>query len=289
MNRQTRTLLVLFIAVGTATVAAYAVYRAISRIPVREVEVATKQAVVASSHLKTGSLITRDNVKLVDWPARTQIVGGFESIDQVVDRGLLTTVSENEPLTETKLAPKEAGAGLPPSIPPGMRAMSVKVNEVIGVAGYVVAGTNVDVLVTLRQQGQARQESLSRVVVSNVQVLTAGQNTDPGSSDKGPITSTVVTLLVTPKDAERITLAQSEGTLMLALRNPLDLEPTTTPGVRTAGLFSGDAPPPAPAPVRVAARPAPRPTPPVVEPPPVAKAYTVEAIRGAKRSEEIVR
>ncbi len=150
----------------------------------------------------------------------------------MVNRGLIATVAENEPLTEGKLAPLEAGAGLPPSIPPGMRAISVKVNEVVGVAGFVVPGTRVDVMVTLADR-QKEQKSLTRTVVSNVQVLTAGTRYDQEKAKEGaPIPSTVVTLLVTPDDGERIALAASEGQIMLAFRDPLDtdLDATTVSG-----------------------------------------------------------
>jgi pilus assembly protein CpaB len=289
MNRQTRTAVVLIIALGAASAASYGVYQAISTMPVREVEVSTAHAVVAARSLPMGAMITRDSVKLVDWPARTPLTGGFDTIEGVLDRGLIAAVVENEPLTENKLAPREAGAGLPPSIPYGMRAMSVRVDEVIGVAGFVVPGTRVDVMVTISQN----DESLTRVVCSNVQVLTAGTRYDQENAQKEgePIPSTVVTLMVSPEDAERITLAQSEGAIMLSLRNPLDTEPTETRGVRTASLFTGGGSAPPPPPVRASApRPAPRPaapTPaPAVAPPPV---YTVEAIRAAKRTEETVR
>src|SRR5205814_991596 len=118
----------------------------------------------------------------------------------------------NEPLTELKLAPLASGAGLPPSIPEGMRAVSVKVNEVIGVAGFVVPGTHVDVLVTLRGQGGG---SMTRAVVNDIQVLTAGTRYDQSKAREGqPIPTSVVTLLVTPPDAERIALAASEGQIM---------------------------------------------------------------------------
>jgi len=283
MNRQTRTFVVLLVALGAASAASWGVYRAISRIPVREVEIATAHAVVAASSLPMGTLLTRENVKLVAWPAQTPLTTGFDSVEAVVDRGLIASVSENEPLTESKLAPLGAGAGLSPSIPEGMRAMSVRVNEVIGVAGFVVPGTRVDVLVTITQQDQRR----TQVVLDNVTVLSAGTRYDQENArqEGKPIPSTVVTLLVSPEDAERITLAQSEGQIMLALRNPLDTDPTETDGVRLAGLFGEPTPPPAPA--RPVAR---RPTAPAPPPPaPVSSIYTVEAIRAAKRTEEPVR
>jgi hypothetical protein len=170
MNRQSRTLVVLLVALGAAAIASFGVYRAISSIPERRVEIATKHAVVAARSLPMGARLTADNVKVVGWPERTPLAGGFSSIEDVVDRGLISAVVENEPISESKLAPKEAGAGLPPSIPAGMRAMSVRVNEVIGVAGFVVPGTHVDVMAVLKGQ---KSDGLARVVVSNVQVLTA--------------------------------------------------------------------------------------------------------------------
>ena len=130
----------------------------------------------------------------------------------MLNRGLISTVDENEPLTQSKLAALEAGAGLPPSIPPGMRAISLKVNEVVGVAGFVVPGTRVDVMVTL--SGKNRDEdSTTRMVLSNAQVLTAGTRYDQEKAKDGaPIPSTVVTLLVTPDDGERVALAAVRGT-----------------------------------------------------------------------------
>jgi pilus assembly protein CpaB len=288
MNRQTRTLIVLLVAVAAASVASWGVYRAVARIPVREVEIATRHTVVAASTLPLGAMLTRDNVKLVAWPAQTPLAGGFDNIEAVVDRGLITPVAENEPLTESKLAPKEAGAGLSPTIPQGMRAMSVRVNEVIGVAGFVVPGTRVDVLVTIREQNN---NSHTQVVLDNVQVLSAGTRYDIENArqDGQAIPSTVVTLLVSPEDAERITLAQNAGQIMLALRNPLDTDPSETEGVRLAGLFGQpQRPAAAPAPVRIAAA---RPAPAAPPPPPASTplVYTVEAIRGAQRTQETVR
>ena len=134
MNRQSRTLVVLLVALGAAAIASFGVYRAISSIPERRVEIATKHAVVAARSLPMGARLTADNVKVVGWPERTPLAGGFSSIEDVVDRGLISAVVENEPISEQAGA-EEAGAGLPPSIPAGLRAMSVRVNEVIGVAG----------------------------------------------------------------------------------------------------------------------------------------------------------
>lgn len=290
MNRQTRTFIVVAIAVVAATVASYGTYRALSRIPQRPVEMPTKKAVVAAKQMPLGTLITRDAVKLVDWPAQTPIQGGFSTIDEVVDRGLITSVTENEPIYENKLAPKEAGAGLSPTIKPGMRAISLRVNDVIGVAGFVVPGSRVDIVVILANKlGGTAGDTISRVVVSNVTVLSAGTryDQDEARTDGKAIRSAVVTVMVSPLDADRIALAQSQGELMLTLRHPLDVEPTDARGVRLASLYTGadDAAPKPAAPVGVrrAAAPPPPPPPPA---PPVVKAYTVETIRAAKRSEE---
>lgn len=290
MNRQTRTLIVLAVAIVAATVASYGTYRALSRLPQRPAGIQTTKAVVAAKQMPVGTLLTRDAVKLVDWPSQTPLAGGFSNVDDVVNRGLIAGVVENEPLNENKLAPKEAGAGLSPTIQQGMRAISVKVNEVIGVAGFVVPGTHVDV-VTVINNGHNTEDTVSRVVVSNVQVLSSGTRYDQeeARTDSKAIRSTVVTLMVTPLDAEKIALAQAEGQLMLTLRHPLDTTPTEIPGVSRAALFADreaiQKPPVAPVVRRVVAAPAPVvvPGPPA---PPIVKAYTVETIRAAKRSED---
>jgi pilus assembly protein CpaB len=288
MNRQTRTLVVVTVAVVAATIASYGTFRASSRVPQRTVEMPTTKAVVAAKQMPLGTLITRDAVKVVDWPARTPLQGGFASIDAVVDRGLITSVVENEPISENKLAPKEAGAGLPPTITQGMRAISIRVNEVIGVAGFVVPGTRVDVVSILGNKAGTNNDMLSRVVVSNVPVLSAGTryDQDEARADGKAIRSTVVTLMVNPLDADRIALAQSQGELMLTLRHPLDLEPTDPRGVRMASLITGAdeyAPKPVASTGPRRAQPPPPPPPP---PAPIVRAYKVETIRAAKRSEE---
>ena len=291
MNRSKRTAVVVTVAVLLAAVASLGMYRVLSRMPARTADVKTVDVVVAQHPLKLGARVTKDHVKVVKWPAETPVAGTFSNVEDVLDRGVIAAVEVNEPLTNSKLAALEAGAGLPPSIPPGMRAISVKVNEVVGVAGFVVPGTRVDVMVTLGSRNKQSDESVTRIVVSNVQVLTAGTKYDQDKAKEGaPIPSTVVTLLVTPEDGERIALAASEGQIMLTLRNPLDTQPTATTGVRTAGLLGApQAPAPASKPRQaraITAKPI-EPTPMAV---PVAPArYTVEAIRGAKRTEETVR
>jgi len=282
MNRRNRTLVVVGVAVMLASLASFGVYRAIRQIPVREVPIATRHAVVARQAIPVGTMLSKDQLDIVAWPDASPVPGGFTTVDEVVGRGVTSSLVQNEPITESKLAPKDSGAGLPPTIPNGMRAMAVKVNDVIGVAGFTVPGTRVDVVVTV---GAGRNEqTMSRVVLSNIQVLAAGTMYDREKSRDGKaITATVVTLLVTPRDAERLTLAQTEGQIVLALRNPLDVEPVETQGVRMAALLGA----PDPKPIKTVVQGQPRMVAP--PPPPAPKPYTVDAIRGAKRADETIR
>jgi len=166
------------------------------------------------------------------------------------------------------------------------------VNEIIGVAGFVTPGSRVDVLVTLDDEDStAKKKTMTRVVVSNVQVLTAGTRYDQDQSRKDgkPIPSSVVTLMVTPDDAERVALAQNEGKINLTLRNPLDVDPTSTNGAKLAGLLGKQTTPPdlleTPKARTRVARAVVVPPPPVVE----VKPMMVETIRAAKRTQEPIR
>jgi pilus assembly protein CpaB len=285
MNRQSRTIAVLVVGIAMAGAASYAVYRTVQRMPVQQVEVANYKVVVAAKPLSMGARLTEADLKLVAWPASNKVANGHSDIASIVNRGLLSSVVENEPITESKLAPLEAGAGLSPTIPQGMRALSVRVNEVVGVAGFTVPGTKVDVLVTMR----AGKDSMTKTVVNNVQVLTSGTAYDQDKAKDGrPIQSTVVTLLVSPADGEKIALAQSQGEIMLALRNPLDVADAGTTGAQLGNIFG----PPAkaePQPTqekrpqvvrpRVALAPA-------APPPPQTQPYMVESIKGQKKTVE---
>jgi pilus assembly protein CpaB len=286
MDRTTRTIVVVGVAVLVAALASFGVYRAIQQMPVREVEVRSLFQVVASHDMPMGTLLTPNDLKVVPWPASSPVSNGFTTVEGAVNRGLIAGVVANEPITESKLAPTAAGAGLPPSITEGMRALSIRVNEVVGVAGFVVPGTHVDVLVTL-SEGQS--DSLTRVVVSDVQVLTAGTRYDQEKARDGqPIPTSVVTLLLQPVDAERITLASQRGSLMLTLRNPLDRKLTESKGVRTAALF-GEPPPPAVIKTAPTGRKVAVAVPPPPPPQAVPKVYTVETFKAAKRAEEVVK
>ena len=289
MNRRSRHLVVLVVAVVTAAIASFAVYRAILLAPSQAAE-RHQMVVVAARPIAIGTELTARDVKVLAWPGGSPIAGAISDPKAVINRGLLTAVLENEPITVNKVAAANEGAGLSPVIPRGMRALAVRVNDVIGVAGFVVPGSRVDLVVTMRQTNG----SITRTAASNVQVLTAGTRQDQGKPDDGkkPNQSTVVTLMVTPEDAERIALAQSEGEIMLVLRNPLDTEVTTSAGVKTDSLVGREGPP-APAPVVKA--PAPKRVPvaapaPAVEPPPPPPARpTVETIRQMKRTDEVIK
>jgi pilus assembly protein CpaB len=281
MNRRTRTMIVVGVAVAMAGVASFGVYRAIQNIPERTKYIPAHYLVVAKQDVPVGTILEAQHVRLAGWPQDTTVEGSFAKIEDVLGRGATAQIVANEPIIDRKLAPKEAGGGLPPTIPAGMRAMSVKVNDVIGVAGFTVPGTRVDVVVTIKD----RDNSISRAVLSNIQVLAAGTKYDQDQAKNGqPIKTAVVTLLVTPPDAEKLALAQNEGQIVLALRNPLDVEAVVTQGQRMSSLLGA----PAPAPVVKAVQGRPRVvTPPA--PPPVAPKYTIDAIRGGKRSEETIK
>lgn len=211
---------------------------------------ATTQIVVAARDLALGTVLAPGDVKTIAWPSVTVPPGYAGSEEQVVGRGLITPVSANEPLMTAKLADKEAGGGLPIVIPEGMRAVSVKVDEVIGVAGFVLPGTRVDVLVTL-SDNSGREEAATRVILQNVRTLASGQTIQKNANGE-PQTATVITLLVTPEEAEKLTLAATEGAIQLALRNTLDMAEVETDGIQTTTLVRTEAPP------QPAARPAAR-------------------------------
>jgi pilus assembly protein CpaB len=190
-------------------------------------------------------------------------------------------VIQNEPILPMKLASKEAGAGLPPAIPPGLRAVSVRVNEVIGVAGYVLPGTHVDVVATVNPTDK-HNDMTSKMILTNVMVLAAGTKIDRLTDKDKPMPVTVVTLLVAPEEAERLTLASSEGKIQLALRNPLDRDAPVTRGIKPAALLGAT-------PVVRVARAQASVQKAQAAPHPVAEAPTVEIIRGDKRAREVVR
>jgi len=275
-----RVFIVFALAIGVGTVFAFATYNYVQKAP-RAASLTTQPIVVAAANLDVGAELGRDDVKAIEWPKDSAPAAAFASVDEVIGRGLIMPVVQNEPILPMKLASKEAGAGLPPVIPPGFRAVSVRVNEVVGVAGYVLPGTHVDVVATVSPSATPG-DTTSKVILTNVQVLAAGTKIDRETDKDKPIPVSVVTLLVDPEQAERLTLAAGEGKIQLALRNPLDRATPSTPGVKPLGLL-GSVPPVRPY------RPRPAQTAKVEAPPPAPQPITVEIIRGDKRAHEIVR
>ncbi|HVL68967.1 MAG TPA: Flp pilus assembly protein CpaB [Vicinamibacterales bacterium] len=279
---------VLVLAILAGGTLAYGTYSFMQGGSVRAVEAATQPVVVAAANLQLGTALKKEDLQVIAFPEGAAPEGSYSQIAEIVGRGLIVSVVRNEPILAAKLAATEAGSGLPPVIPEGMRAVSVRVNEVVGVAGYVLPGNRVDVVATASPT-DSRSDTTSKVVLSNVQVLTSGTRMEQGQDQNKPQQVTVVTLLVTPEQAERLALASTEGKIQLALRNPLDQGAPDTPGIKPAALLGGRtlvAPvTPAPAPRR-AARPA-------VPPPAAAEAPapppSVEMIRGDKRSVEIIK
>jgi pilus assembly protein CpaB len=284
-----RVFIVLALAVTAGGVFAFGTYNYVQKVstpgPVGP-GMATQPVVVAVNDLDVGAEIKAEDIKVIKWPKDSVPAQAMSDPKEAIGRGVITPLIQNEPLLPSKLSSKEAGPGLPPAIPPGLRALSVRVNEVIGVAGYVLPGTRVDVLATVNPTGNGN-DITSKVVLTNVQVLAAGTKIERDVEKGKAIPVSVVTLLVAPEESERLTLAATEGKIQLALRNPLDKSIPATPGIKPAGLLGfASASKQAVARTKVASTGGAKgPGPTVVEP----AAATVEIIRGDKRAHEIVR
>jgi len=265
---------------------AYGTYNMMNNPQVRVVQTKTQPVVVAKTDLSLGAELRIEDLEVAQFPDGHAPEGAFAKREEIVGRGVIVSIVKNEPILQAKLASKEAGVGLPPVIPEGMRAVSVRVNEVIGVAGYVLPGTRVDVVATASPTNNP-SDTTSKVVLANVQVLTAGTRIEQNLKDGKPVQVTVVTMSVTPEQAERLALASTEGKIQLALRNPLDQSAPATPGIRPAVLLGLAH---ATAPVRTTASAKPKPGQAVtVASTPAVYVPTVEIIRGDKRATEIVK
>lgn len=275
-----RVFIVFVLAITAGGAFAFATYRYIQQAPSRVESMPTRPVIVAAVNLNLGAELRPEDIRIVEWPAGSVPADAFGNAQEVIGRGLIYPVVQNEPILPGKLASKGAGSGLPPVIPDGMRALSVRVNDVVGVAGYVLPGTRVDVVATVNPT-KDQTDVTSKVVLTNVQVLAAGTKIERDTDGGKPLAVSVVTLLVDPSEAERLTLASTEGKIQLALRNPLDKTAPVTPGIRPAALIGSAAPVARPAAGRPRAA-APRAA---VAPPPMP---TVEMIRGDKRAQEVV-
>ena len=276
--RRSRPWLLLVLALGSGALATFLALRYIKQQsqPLLAREPSKAQVVLAARSLQVGTVIEPEDIKLVSWPGNALPAGYVASASEAVGRGITTPVAENEPLMAVKLASKEAGGGLPIIIKDGMRAVSVRVDEIIGVAGFVLPGTRVDVMVTLdKSPEENRPQAITKTILQNVQTLAAGQQVQRDVEGK-PQTVTAITLLVTPDEAELLALAAKEGRIQLALRNPIDTLAAPTAGAHTSefgGTFSPTPPRPA-TPVRV------RPTPPR----PDDNKVIIEGYRGGERT-----
>jgi pilus assembly protein CpaB len=249
-----------------------------------------KDMVVATRPLGIGVMVKPADVKLTQVPIEGFPKGAFSKVEEVLDRPVISNILLDEPLLEGRLAVKGSGLGLAPTIPVGMRAVTVRVNDVAGAAGFVLPGLRVDVLVTGHPPSQ--ESNMTTTVLQNVLVLSAGQAMQ--SDARGtPVSVSTVTLLVTPSDAETLTLANGEGRIQLVLRNSSDQGTEKTPGRYVAELYSG-AIKPVTRPVRPAA-PASKPVvmvaPPVtvpVTPPPPPPPDQIVVIRGDKKTVEVI-
>jgi pilus assembly protein CpaB len=262
------------------------VYRQLSARLRPELDEQQLQIIVAAENLPLGMLLEETHLKTAPWAQGIPIEGAFENKEDVVGRGVIVPMVINEPVIESKLAPLDAGAGLSTAIPDGMRAVSLRVNDVVGVSGFALPGTRVDVILTGSADGKGQMDT-SKVVLENVEILAAGQSIQRNAQGE-PQKVPVVTILVTPEQAQVVALATIDGTIQLALRNPLDLDQADPAPFRRASLYSGaseDALPPPVVPSaerRTAVRRVTK-APPPPPPPPAPRIVEVEVIQGTDR------
>jgi pilus assembly protein CpaB len=230
------------------------------------------QYVAPVKDFDAGDTLRLADLQRVNWPSDTHIDGAFTKLEDVVGRTLLFSVAQGQPLQARQLTAPGMGAGLSTKIPDGMRAISLKSDQIVGVAGFLSPGTRIDVLVTYRTSGSA--ESVTSTVLQDARVIAAGQKTEPDPDGKATTVS-VVTLLVSPPDAEKVVLASTQGTVHFILRNGSDHEHVNSLPVQMSEL--GEVPRVKPA-VRVST---PKPSAPVL-----VKPYSVETFRGDKHTVE---
>jgi pilus assembly protein CpaB len=193
---------------------------------------AKSQYVAAAANLEAGQAIKAESLRMVDWPANVPLPGAFTAPQPLVGRIVMYPLAAGEPILERQLASAGSGLGLTVKIPDGMRAISLRSDEVVGVAGFLLPGTHVDVLVTMHQPSG---DTITNTVLQDVQVLASGQKTEPDPEGK-PVTATVVTLLVKPDDAQKVDLAATQGIVHFVLRNGVDREQRKTVPVQFSEL-----------------------------------------------------
>jgi pilus assembly protein CpaB len=233
---------------------------------------ASLQYVATATDLDAGASLRAVDLVRIDWPSNMALAGAFLKPEDVVGRTLLYPLAKGEPILPRQLSAPGAGVGLSTKIPDGMRAISLKSGEVVGVAGFLLPGTRIDVLVTYHSPGST--EPITSTVLQDASILAAGQKMQPDPEGK-PTTVDVVTLLVTPHDAERVVLASAQGTVHFVLRNGSDHAQVNDQPAQMSGL--GEVAKEKSTPVRTrkvtASAPAPAP-------------YSVETLRGDKHTVE---
>src|SRR6267378_6349054 len=196
---------------------------------------------VAKVAIPLGSKILPEQVTMVQFPKESTPDGTFESPEKLAGRVAVVNIAPREPITESRLAPEGTAGGLSAVIPEGYRAMTVKVDDVVGISGFIMPGTLVDVVVTIDPQEKAgMQDPISKIVLQNIKVLANGQNIDKPQDQREANSVKAVTLLVTPEQAEKLALAASEGKLQLVMRNSIDQGDEQTLGIDKRGLLSGE-------------------------------------------------
>lgn len=276
MNRN-RLVMIGLVALALGAFVSFAVYRNLR--PGRGTASGpTEEVLVAAEDLQVGSKIEEKDVKPVRFLSSELPEGVFHFKNKAVGRGVVVPIARGEFILTSKLAGENGGSGLPSLIPNGMRAVSVRVNDTTSVSGFVLPGTHVDVLLTGNPEGSTQQQTTT--VLENVAVIATGQKLERNSAGE-PQTTPVITLLVSPDDAQKLTLASNQGHIQLTLRNPLDTKQQELTAVRTDALYKLFAPPAPPAlkltkqPRHMAALAPPAPT-----------AYTVEVYKGDKKEEQ---
>ncbi|MDQ1559353.1 MAG: pilus assembly protein CpaB [Pyrinomonadaceae bacterium] len=203
--------------------------------------------VVAKVDIQPGEKIIAEQLQSVQFPAGATPDGTFQSADKLIGRVAVVQIAAREPLTDYKLAPEGSAGGLSAVIPEGYRAMTVKVDDVVGISGFVMPGALVDVVVVINPvENNGRENPISKIVLQNIKVLANGQNIDRPKNDREPESVKAVTLQVTPEQAEKLALASSEGKLQLVMRNSVDQGDEQTLGVDKRILLGGERAKPVP-------------------------------------------
>jgi pilus assembly protein CpaB len=270
MNR--RLITIFLVAIAIASAACWLVYRIVNVKLSSSKPLSTTQVIAASKDIPLGAVLTTADLTTMTLTG-TPPKGAIVKQEDAVGRGVITNISQGEPILDSQLASLGSGGGLAPTIPQGMRACAVRVDEVVGVAGFVTPGMRVDVLASGNPPGEGQNEGVvTETILQNIQVLSAGTDIQRDQEGK-PLQVQVVNLLVTPEQAELLSLAANSLKIQLVLRNPLDTQMTKVPTTSMSNLFGSQTPPPKEHVARAPSKPA-------------AKPYQITVMNGNKTSDE---